>query len=147
MWCLTIPAAKVTPIIVAAIPISNDLDVETLYKYLEKVLDGLLDCSIKVISYACDGTEVECSVQCILIERAESIEHIIKNPRDGSPDTMITIVKYCSQAMCMIQDSKHALKTFCNNLFSGACLITLGNLTAVYDHIRGMAMEDGTPLY
>ena len=115
MWCLTVPAPKVAPIIVAAIPISNDLDAETLYKYLEKVLDGLLDCGIKVISYACDGTEVECSVQRILIERAQSIKHVIKNPRDGGPDTTITIVKYRGQAMCMIQDSKHALKTFRNN--------------------------------
>lgn len=49
--------------------------------------------------------------------------------------------------MCMIQDSKHALKTFHNNLFSGVCLLTFGNFTAIYNHIREMAMEDGTPLY
>lgn len=47
----------------------------------------------------------------------------------------------------MIQDSKHALKTFRNNLFSGARLLALGNFTAIYNHIREIATEDGTPLY
>lgn len=49
--------------------------------------------------------------------------------------------------MCVIQDSKHALKTFWNNLFSGVCLLVLGNFTVMYCHIRDIAMEDGTPLF
>ena len=147
MWCLTVPAPKVAPIIVAALPIGNDLDADTLFAYLKKVLDGLIDRGIQVISYACDGTEVERSVQCLLIGEAERIDRVIKNPRTGGPDTTITIIKYRSQPMCMIQDSKHALKTFRNNLFSGARLLTLGNFTAIYERIREMAMEDGTPLF
>ncbi|KAF8227800.1 hypothetical protein L208DRAFT_1134702, partial [Tricholoma matsutake] len=47
----------------------------------------------------------------------------------------------------MIQDSKHALKTFQNNLFSAAQLLTLGSYTAMYCHIAEMAWEDGSPLY
>lgn len=94
MWCLTIPVPKVAPIIVATVPIANDLDAETLFGYLQKVLNGLIDHGIQVISYACDGTEVERSVQRLLIEKAEKIEHVIKNPRAGGPDTNITIVKY-----------------------------------------------------
>lgn len=110
-------------------------------------MNGLIDRGIQVVSYACDGTEVEHSVQQLFIEKAEKMEHIIKNPRSGCPDTQIMIVKYRGQAMCMIQDSKHALKTFRNNLFSGARLLTFGNFTAMYNHIREMAMEDDTPLY
>jgi hypothetical protein len=142
-----VPSPNVTPMIVAAIPIANDLDAEVLLEHLEKVMNGLIDRGIQVVSYACDGTEVERSVQRLFIEKAEKIEYVIKNPRSGSPDTQITIVKYRGQPMCMIQDSKHALKTFRNNLFSGARLLTLGNYTAMYNHIREMAMEDGTPLY
>lgn len=52
-----------TPLIVAAIPIANDLDANALLLYLKKVLYGLLERKIQVISYACDGTEVERSVQ------------------------------------------------------------------------------------
>lgn len=142
------PLPNVTPLIVAAIPIANDLDADTLFGYLQKVLDGLIARGIQVISYACDGTEVERSVQRLLVERAERrIEHIIKNPRSGAPDTKVTIAVYHGQPMCMIQDSKHALKTFRNNLFSGARLLTLGNYTAMYRHIRELAEKDGSPLY
>jgi len=47
----------------------------------------------------------------------------------------------------MIQDSKHALKTFHNNLFSGACLLALGNHIAFFQQIYDIAFEDGSPLY
>lgn len=135
MWCLTVPVPKVAPIIVAALPIGNDLDANTLFGYLKQVLDSLIDRGIQVILYACDGTEVECSVQRLLIEEVESIKHVIKNPRVGGLNTTVTIVKYRNHAMCIIQDSKHALKTFWNNLFSGARLLALGNFTAMYNHI------------
>lgn len=131
----------------AAVPIANDLGADVLLELLEKVINGLIDRGIQVVSYACDGTEVERSVQRLFIEKAERIEHKIKNPRSGCPDTQITIVRYRGQAMCMIQDSKHALKTFRNNLFSGARLLTFGNFTAIYNRIREIALEDDTPLY
>ncbi|KAJ7844580.1 hypothetical protein B0H14DRAFT_2192547, partial [Mycena olivaceomarginata] len=55
LWCLTIPVPGVTPIIVAALPIANDLKADVLLKYLIQVIDGLIDHNINVISYACDG--------------------------------------------------------------------------------------------
>ena len=131
----------------AAVPIANDLGADVLLELLEKVINGLIDRGIQVVSYACDGTEVERSVQRLFIEKAERIEHKIKNPCSGCPDTQITIVRYRGQAMCMIQDSKHALKTFRNNIFSGARLLTFGNFTAIYNRIREIALVDDTPLY
>ena len=132
----------------ATIPIANDLDATILLTYLEQVLHGLLDQKILVISYACDGTEVERSVQKLLVAKAdEKIQHTIKNPHPNCPDTTVTIAVLRGQPICMIQDSKHALKTFQNNLFSGARLLTLGNYTAVFQHIREMAFETGSPLY
>jgi hypothetical protein len=60
LWCLQIPLPKVVPpIIVAAIPIPNNLDVDTLLIYLEMILNGLLTRGVHVVSYAADGTEVE----------------------------------------------------------------------------------------
>ena len=47
----------------------------------------------------------------------------------------------------MVQDSKHALKTLRNNLFSGAQLLVLGNYPAMYLHILHIAQGNGTPLY
>ncbi|KAF8988922.1 hypothetical protein BDQ17DRAFT_1257414 [Cyathus striatus] len=49
--------------------------------------------------------------------------------------------------MCIIQDSKHALKTFRNNLFSGVRLLVFRNYFAAFRRIRQMADEKGSPIY
>lgn len=136
-----------TPLIVAALPIPNSLDAQTLLSYLENILHGLLRHNISVISYACDGTEVERSVQRLLVTKAtKKIEHTIKGPHPGANvDISIAIIR--DQLICMIQDLKHALKTFRNNLFSGARLLTIGNHTAIFQRMREMAFESGSPLY
>jgi hypothetical protein len=136
-----------TPLIVAALPIPNNLDAQTLLLYLEKILHGLLKHKVPVISYACDGTEIERSIQRLLVAKAtKKIKHVIKGPHPGA-DVDISIAIIQGQPICMIQDSKHALKTFRNNLFSGARLLTIGNYTAIFQHIRDMAFESGSPLY
>lgn len=145
---MTIPALKMTPIIVPAIPIANDLDASVLLSYLKRVLYGLLEWKVQVVSYACDGTEVEHAVQRLLIKKSEEkIERSIPNPHPNSPDTKVSIAVICGQPICMIQDSKHALKTFQNNLFSGAQLLTFRNHTAIFQCIRELASEPGSPLY
>jgi hypothetical protein len=46
-----------------------------------------------------------------------------------------------------VQDSKHALKTLRNNLFSGARFLVFGNFIAMYRHLLEVALGDGTPLH
>jgi len=148
LWCLQVPLPKIAPIIVAALPIPNDLDANQLLDYGKQILFGLLDRHIRVVSYACDGTEVERAVQRLFVEAADNvITHVIKNPNDGCPDMKITIGIFRGLPIVMIQGSKHGLKTFRNNLFSGARLLALGNFTAIYRHIEELAYEAGTPLY
>ena len=133
--------------IVAALPIPNSLGAPILLSYLENILDGLLRHKVSVISYACDGTEVERRVQRLLVAKApKKIKHTIKGPY-SSANINISIAVIRDQPICMIQDSKHALKTFRNNLFSGARLLTIGNHTAIFQRIRDMAFESGSPLY
>ncbi|KAJ7258598.1 hypothetical protein C8J57DRAFT_1644546, partial [Mycena rebaudengoi] len=148
LWAVTIPVPGVTPIILAALPIANDLKAEALLPLLVKVVNGLLDHNVKVISYACDGTQVERNVQDLFVKAAdEQKTYVIKDPHGKGPDLRIVIAIVRGQAICMIQDSKHALKTFRNNLFSGAKLLPLGSYTAIYSRIRQMAFEDGSPLF
>ena len=59
----------------------------------------------------------------------------------------ITIPFFKDQPICVVQDSKHALKTYRNNLFSGVRLLTFGDYYAQYNHIRQIACEKGLPLY
>ncbi|KAJ6620818.1 hypothetical protein B0H10DRAFT_2432733 [Mycena sp. CBHHK59/15] len=148
LWCLTIPVPGVTPIIVAALPIANDLKADVLLKYLDQVVNGLLDHGINIISYACDGTQIERTVQDLFVKQAtEHVTHIIKDPHGKRTDLCIIIAVVRGHSICMIQDSKHALKTFRNNLFSGARLLALGSYTAIYSRIREMAFADGAPLF
>ncbi|KXN92068.1 hypothetical protein AN958_10120 [Leucoagaricus sp. SymC.cos] len=47
----------------------------------------------------------------------------------------------------MVQDSKHVLKTFQNNLFLGTHLLTIGDSVAGYCHILNLSHEPNSPLY
>jgi len=110
------------------------MDAPALLVLLLKILDGLIDKGIHVISYACDGTKVERAVQTLFLEQASGKKYIIKNPRPGCSPTIVEFGAYHGQVICMIQDSKHALKTMWNNLFSGARLLTFGNFVTIYRH-------------
>lgn len=72
---------------------------------------------------------------------------MIKNPHPGCPNIVVIIGVYKGNWIIPIQDSKHGLKTLCNNLFSGARLLTLGSYTAIYQHISELAQEAGSHLY
>lgn len=147
LWCLTIPIPKISPIIVAALPIPDSISAAQLLDLHLKVLDGLLNQQIQVVSYACDGTEVERSVQRLFLNHSTNASYSITNPLPGGPDTVVMFAVYRKQPIVMIQDSKHALKTFRNNLFSGARLLVFGNHASLYHHIREVAFEDGSPLF
>jgi len=123
------------------------MDAPALCNLLKRIVDGLIDQGISIVSYACDGTEVERSVQKLFLNLCSQQYLTIKNPRPGCEDTVITYGIYHSQAICMVQDSKHALKTLHNNLFSGARLLVLGNYPAMYLHILHIAQGNRTPLY
>ncbi|KAF5384382.1 hypothetical protein D9615_003130 [Tricholomella constricta] len=108
LWCLTLPVPRVSPIIVAALPISDKLDADQLFVLLKRVLDGLID---------------------------KEWSH-----------TTYQFSLYRSQAICVIQDSKHCLKTLRNNLFSGARLLTFASSVAAYRCIRQLVDGLGRPL-
>ncbi|TFK27117.1 hypothetical protein FA15DRAFT_702135 [Coprinopsis marcescibilis] len=147
LWVLTIPYPKIPSIIVACQAIANDLNAPVLADLSLQIIRGLISKSIQVISYSCDGSNVERASQRLIVSRADSTkEYRIINPREGAPDTVVTIPVFDGQPVAR-QNSKHALKTFRNNLYSGARLLTLGNYVAIYDHIQQLAYEEGSPLY
>lgn len=104
--------------------------------------------NIKVVSYACDGTETEWSVQKLIKQQA-SFQHTyrIKHPFADYDDIVITIPMINGQLLMMIQDSNHGLKTSRNNLHTGAKVLTLGGHVAMYLYNRMAAFEKGCPLY
>lgn len=105
---------------------------------------------IKVTSYACDGTSVERSVLRLLFDKStRKVTHKIKHPVNDEPDIEIIVPFYGQNngiPIATIQDSKHGLKMFRNNLFAGARCLTLGNYACMYADARDIAFSDG-PLY
>ncbi|KAJ6459147.1 hypothetical protein C8R47DRAFT_1028273 [Mycena vitilis] len=148
LWCLTIPLPGITPLVVAALPIRDNMTADQLLDPLEKILYGLLDLNIRVVSYAADGTETERLLQRKLVEKADKVIHYkITNPVAGAPDLELHIATFRGYPVVMIQDAKHGLKTFRNNLFTGAKLFTMGNYTAIFRRIFEMAMARNSPMY
>ena len=135
--------------IIAAEAIPNDLTVGILYVKSREVINGLKCHGVNIISYTCDGTKVERSVQDLLVARATShISHTVPDPKDDCRHE-IQIPMYHLSPVVMIQDSKHAAKTLRNNLFSGARTLVLGNHLAMYFYVHDMAFSGlpGCPLY
>ncbi|KAI0671454.1 hypothetical protein C8Q78DRAFT_1153176 [Trametes maxima] len=149
LWCLQIPLPKVPPIVLAARAIPNNMSADDLHEVFKPLLDGLLERNIPVRSYTCDGTETERSLQRRLVQDAPfHITYTINHPLGESYEPLVvTIAVYKGHPIVMVQDSKHALKTFRNNLFSGARLLVLGNDVAMYGFARLLAFLEDSPLY
>ena len=113
-----------------------------------KILHGLIDEGVVVVSYSCDGTETERAVQQLVIDKADTvIPYAIAHPSPTQAALVISIPIIHGQAVIMVQDSKHAAKTYRNNLFSGARLLAFGNYVAMYSQVRELAWEPDAPLY
>ncbi|KAJ3841314.1 hypothetical protein F5878DRAFT_670505 [Lentinula raphanica] len=147
LWCMTPCCPGVSPYILAAKAIPNTLTVPVLFKYSDDLIRGLLAEGILVCSYACDGTVVERNIQHQLEQSAEStITHNIYDPRSKNPTIVIRIPVIAGQAMALIQDDLHLLKTIRNNVFSGAHLLVFPNCVVLYRQVREIALQKG-PLY
>ncbi|CDO76140.1 hypothetical protein BN946_scf185027.g3 [Trametes cinnabarina] len=138
---------KVPPLIVAAKAIPNNLSAEELYGLLIVVIRGLINAGVNVVSYSADGTEVERSVQKMLIDCSELVcKYTIKHPAtDEAIPVRIAFIR--SRPIVVIQDSKHGAKTFRNNTCTGARTLPLGNYVLVFSQLHDIAFSAKSPLY
>ncbi|KAI0048380.1 hypothetical protein FA95DRAFT_1656854, partial [Auriscalpium vulgare] len=147
VWTIQIPLPGVATMVLAALAISENENAATLFGYLKTILTGLLSHGLKVVSYAADGTSTERSVQRALSEWAtEHIDYKVLHPRGRlALNLHIPVVK--NQPIALIQDSNHGRKTYRNNAFSGARVLTLGEYTCMYSHIRSGAFDTNGTLH
>ena len=128
-----IPLIGIPTMVVATEAIPNDLPAQKLYPKSLAVIEGLKSHGVDVISYACNGTQVEHSVQDSLVSKAvRTISYRVPDPEGKDYTTTLPI--FANSPVVMIQDSKHALKTMRNNLFSGARALVLGSHLAMYSY-------------
>ena len=139
--------------IIAAEAISDNSSVKTLYPKSRDIIEGLKRHGVNVVSYACGGTQVERSIQDKLVSNAKSTFSIkIPDPDPTNDNDYVIQIPIFSPGpgspIVMVQDSKHTLKTFRNNLFSGAQALVLGNHVAMYSQVRSIAFGDPPgPIY
>lgn len=119
-----------------------------LHEYLNEILSGLYGHNINTVLYACNGTETEQSVQCMVRQSSlYHLTHTIVHPIADLPDIAIRIPTNNGHPIVMIQNSKHALKMFQNNLFLGAQLLVFGLHVTGYAHVREIAFLPDSTLY
>jgi hypothetical protein len=134
--------------ILAAKAIPASLTVPQLWADLQTILHGLFALNIQIVSYACDGTETERAVQRQLLAASKiNFSYRIPHPDGSGAEILVRIAEFEGHPIVLIQDSKHALKTFRNNLNSGARLIVFGNFLATYAYARWLAFHQDGPCF
>ena len=134
----------------AAEAIADNLSASELDPKLRQVIKGLHSHSVKIVSYACTGATVEQAIQDMFISKAKATLSIkVPDPEEKEYMIQIPLFGPTNSPVIMIQDSKHTLKTFQNNLFSEARLLVLGKYSATYSKVWEIAFSDqpNSPLY
>lgn len=148
MWMLQIPLPGVPPLILAVLPISSTIKGPELAKHQIALMKGLIARGFRVVSNASDGAAIERDCQRRLADAGqENREYLIQPPTCDHPSISIPLLCLDGNVFVNIQDSKHGLKTFRNNIFTGARAVTLGNFLVYYEQIRNIAVDKSGPLY
>ncbi|PPR07227.1 hypothetical protein CVT24_010170 [Panaeolus cyanescens] len=150
LFCLQVPLPKIPTVVLSAIAIPDNLTAPELLEFTWKILEGLFEHEIQVVSYAADGSTVERSVQDLLIRKASNTAtYTIKHPADDGTcheNLSFPVFYFDRHPIAVLQDPKHLLKTCRNNIFSGAQVPVLPNHVILYSDVRKMGMED-SPIY
>lgn len=111
-------------------------------------MKGLISQGLRIISNASDGAAVERDCQRRLAAAGqENWEYLIQPPAPDYSPISVPLLSLDGNIFVNIQDSKHGLKTFRNNIFTGARVITLGNFLVYYEQIHDIAVDKSGPLY
>ncbi|KAF8756364.1 methionyl-tRNA aminoacylation [Rhizoctonia solani] len=159
LWVLQVPLPHIPPLAIAALPIASNATTQSLIGYLKLVIQGLLARGIHVISYATDGSAIEQNIQESLFMSMDKYRHYtVPHPSRRLPNSLSTPDpldfklglldgKTKDNPCVIIQDSKHALKTLRNTLYSGARLLVMGSRTPMYSQVRDIAEDPDSTLH
>lgn len=127
------------PILLAAVARGSKDSAETLHDMHSQLIDLLHEAHIHPVSLSSDGTETERKLQRLISGAAPSVlKYIIPNSISGCTITL-DIPLFHAFPTINVQDSKHALKTARNQLFTGARMLILGNFACYYQQLLEFA--------
>ncbi|KXN83213.1 hypothetical protein AN958_01727, partial [Leucoagaricus sp. SymC.cos] len=72
LWTITLSRPHTMPLVVAALLIANMLEAQELAELSLQVIKGLIQHSVKVVSYTCDSAKTEQNAQQIIVNSATS---------------------------------------------------------------------------
>lgn len=145
LWTLQIPTSGVPPLSLAIMAISSNMKAAELAVHQLHLMKGLIACGMRIISSGGDGAAVERDCHRRTASAGRAVLFKIKLP--NHPDITVTLNKSDGNIWVPFQDANHGLKTFCNNLFTGAPCLTLGNFVCFYQLVHDLAMRPDGPLY
>jgi hypothetical protein len=144
---LTIPLAKIPPILLAAVARGSKDSAEALRDMHFQLTDLLHRAHIYPVSLSSDGTETERRLQRLVVDTAHCVyKYTIPNTTTGCTINL-DIPLFHGYPSIMVQDSKHGLKTARNQLFTGARILVLGNFACFYHQLLEFAKHPLGPLF
>ncbi|TFK60394.1 hypothetical protein BDN72DRAFT_779478 [Pluteus cervinus] len=147
IWLLTIPLAKVPPILIAAVARGAKTSAEDLFKLHNELMTLLHKAKIFPVSMSADGTDTERNLQELIANHADSfLPFSIPNEIPGCRIDF-KIPTFRDHPCVLPQDSKHGKKTGRNQLVTGARIIVLGNTCIFFSMIYKMAANILSPLF
>ncbi|KAJ7078625.1 hypothetical protein C8R43DRAFT_1143365 [Mycena crocata] len=147
LWVLQIPLPGVPPLVVAIQPMGSKVKGDQLAEWQIQLMEGLILRGFRITSSGGDGAAVERDCQRRTASASKLMEYRIKHPDPQYPDIIVQIWELDGNIWTIIQDAKHGLKTFRNNVFSGAHSLTLGNFVVFFRLIHTLGMKPKSPLY
>lgn len=147
IYLLTIPLPKIPPILVAAVARGSKDSAEALRDMHFELTDLLHQASIHPLSLSSDGTETERKLQRHITNMAHSL-HKYSIPNTAAGCTIdLEIPIFHGYPSIIVQDSKHALKTGRNQLFTGARMLVLGNFACFFQQLLNFSKHALGPLF
>ncbi|KAG9091626.1 hypothetical protein FRC06_000486 [Ceratobasidium sp. 370] len=143
-------APRIPVFILAAMAIGPCMKADDLFAIHSRLIQGLLDAEICVLSYACDGSATERKVTQLFIRSAVDQQVIeIPHPEPGFEPHRVTLYFYGPKntPIVSIQDSKHAAKTCRNGLYSGTRSFVMTNCVLYYQQLLALSRHPHSPLY
>ncbi|KAJ7736423.1 hypothetical protein B0H16DRAFT_1730764 [Mycena metata] len=148
VYLLSIPLPKIPPMLVAAVARGSSVTAEDLSAMHSKLANLLHEYDIHPISMSSDGAEVERATQRTIAESAPSHRiYVILNSAPGCEIHLRIPLYFGHHPTIMTQDSKHALKTARNQIYTGARILVIGFFVILYAHLREIAMNIAGPLF
>lgn len=147
VFMLSIPLPKIPPIVIAAVARGSKDDAAELFKIHQQVTEMLDEEEMFPISYSSDGTEVERSLQRLIIDSADSIKPWSVESTIEGCSISLPIPLRKGHPFTTPQDSNHAKKTGRNQLFTGARILTLGSFPTFFSQLRNLASHELGPLF